>query len=188
MRYSADHRRAARARIVAAAAVLLRERGILQPTVAAIMARTGRTHGGFYHHFSSRDALIAAAVEGAARETAARVFEEAGDAPTMLATYLSSAHVATPGEGCVLAAVGTEGVRSDARVIRRAFARAARGFIAHVDRVLARRPSSSAPAAPHAVSDEALVLAARMVGAVVLARLVRDAALADRILASARQS
>jgi TetR/AcrR family transcriptional repressor of nem operon len=78
-----------------------------------------------------------------------------------------------------LAALGADGVRQPPRV-RTAFAEVARGFLHLTQRKL---PD---PGRAGTLSDEALVRAATMVGAVVLGRLVHDAALSERILAAAR--
>ena len=193
MRYPPKHREEARERIVSAASHAVRERGLAEASVAYIMGRAGLTHGAFYHHFADRDALLVAAVSAAAAETAERVF--AGDATrrSMLEAYCSAEHVASPQLGCILAALGTEATHHDARSVRAAFTTAARGFIRHVARVVrgtgrsGRDIDTSAHSDAGKVDDEALSLASRMIGAVVLARLVDDRRLAKRILEVARR-
>ena len=51
--------------IEAAASRLFRERGLDGVTVADVMAEAGLTHGGFYTHYESKDALAASACESA---------------------------------------------------------------------------------------------------------------------------
>ena len=51
-----------RERILALAAAHIRAHGIDSLSVAPLMDAAGLTHGGFYGHFASRDALIAAAI------------------------------------------------------------------------------------------------------------------------------
>lgn len=68
-RYSTDHKEKTHAAIVDAAAERIRSGGFDALGVASIMAEAGLTHGGFYAHFPSRDALLAAAVT--------RLFEKA---------------------------------------------------------------------------------------------------------------
>jgi len=51
--------------IEAAASRLFRERGLHGVTVADVMAEAGLTHGGFYAHYPSKDALAATACESA---------------------------------------------------------------------------------------------------------------------------
>ena len=57
-REQADKHRQA---IEQASSKLFRERGLNGVSVAELMAGAGLTHGGFYGHFSSKDALAALA-------------------------------------------------------------------------------------------------------------------------------
>jgi TetR/AcrR family transcriptional repressor of nem operon len=61
MRYSKDHKQETRERIIRTAARRFREDGVEAVGVAALMADAGLTHGGFYAHFPSKEALVAAA-------------------------------------------------------------------------------------------------------------------------------
>nr|QQZ49690.1 TetR/AcrR family transcriptional regulator [Phenylobacterium glaciei] len=65
MRYSEDHKAETRDRVVKAAANAMRRLGPDRVSVAEIMSEVGLTHGGFYAHFKSKDALVGAAVEAA---------------------------------------------------------------------------------------------------------------------------
>jgi AcrR family transcriptional regulator len=179
MRYPSGHKAAVKDRIVRAASRSLRRHGLHRVSIPALMKQVGLTHGGFYTHFKNRDELVAAAVASAAAETAEGVFAEELGLKETLERYLSKSHLEHPEKGCVLAALGADGVRQRPRV-RAAFAEIARGFLHLTQRKLPDRGRSGA------LSDEALARAATMVGAVVLGRLVDDAALAERILSAAR--
>jgi TetR/AcrR family transcriptional repressor of nem operon len=179
MRYPDSHKAEVRERIVRSAAAALRRAGLASVSIPALMKEAGLTHGGFYGHFQSRDALVAEAVAEAAEETAKRAFADDRSLADVLGVYLSEGHVAHPEQGCVVAALGTEGPHQPAPV-REAFAGVARGLLGLVERKLHPVGRTRVP------SDDALRLAATMVGAVVLARLVGDAPLAQRILAAAR--
>lgn len=181
MRYPEEHKDAVRSRIVEEASRALRKAGIDGVSIPALMKRAGLTHGGFYAHFENRDELVAEAVRFAANETGAGVFERARSLDEALGAYLSAPHVDAPEAGCVVAALGAEGPRQSAPV-RRAFAWAARGLIDLVQQKLAPGRERARP------SDEALEVTARIVGAVVLARLVDDEALGRRLLAVARRT
>ncbi len=181
MRYPDGHKEEVRERIVRAASEALRASGLAGIGIPALMKRAGLTHGGFYGYFPDRDALVAAAVLSAASETAQGVFAEDVPIEETLKRYLSEGHVAHPEGGCIVAALGAEGGRQAAPV-RRAFAEVARGLLGLVEKKV--HPER----ATRGVSDEALRLAATMVGAVVLARLVDDEGLARRILRAARSS
>src|SRR3979490_3169325 len=58
MRYSKEHKLETHARIVKKASVRLREKGAHGVGVADLMKEAGLTHGGFYAHFDSREALV----------------------------------------------------------------------------------------------------------------------------------
>lgn len=182
MRYPAGHKEAVRERIVAAAAGSLREHGLSPVSIPALMKSIGLTHGGFYAHFESRDELVASAIEAAGAQSAREIFGDDVPLADTLCAYLSQDHVAHPELGCVVAALGTDGTRQ-AKPVRRAFASVAKGFLRLVDRKL--HPASREAWEP---SDEALRLASTMVGAVILARLVNDPALAQRLLKAARRA
>jgi TetR/AcrR family transcriptional regulator, transcriptional repressor for nem operon len=179
MRYPDGHKEAVREKIVQAASKALRRYGLEGISIPELMKQVGLTHGGFYTHFKSREELVAEAVNVAAKETADEVFSEALPLVETLNRYLSPGHLERPSTGCVLAALGADGVRQPPQV-REAFAVVARGFLGLVERKL--HPKSTAGA----LSDEALVRAATMIGAVVLGRLVGDKALAERILTAAQ--
>ena len=150
------------------------------------------------HRAEARERIVAAASR-AIRErglTEASVVHIMGRAGlTHGAFCCSAAHVASPGAGCVLAALATEAVHHPAAPVRAAFAEGACGFLSHVTRVLRAPDAANAGAGGTAarsdaavnVGDDALALASRMLGAVILARLVDDARLASRILAAARR-
>lgn len=176
MRYPDGHKENVSARIVDAAARALRKDGLDAVSIPKLMQMAGLTHGGFYGHFRNRDELMAKAVAHAAGDSVL-----AGDKPAaeMFDAYLSKQHALHPEHGCVIAALGAEGARQKGPV-RRVFAEVSCGLLRHVERRL--HPG----AAKNSLSDEALATASRMVGAIVLARLVHDDALAERILAAAK--
>ena len=181
MRYPDGHKEAVRDRIVRAASKALRHHGLEGVSIPALMKEVGLTHGGFYSHFANRDELVAEAVRCAGAATAQGAFSDGLRLEETVGRYLSPGHVEHPEEGCVVAALGTDGARQPPQV-RAAFADVAAGLLRLVEgKVHPRRPSEPP-------TDEALVHAATMVGAVVLSRLVRDPALAGRILSAARRS
>jgi len=180
MRYPPGHKEAVRERIVDAAASSLREHGLSAVSIPALMKSIGLTHGGFYAHFESRDELVASAVEAAGARTAQDVLGDQVPLAEALRVYLSQEHVAHPELGCVVAALGSDGARQ-AKPVRRAFANVTKRLLSLVDRKL--HPRSRGAREP---SDEALRLASTMVGAVILARLVNDPALAQRLLSAAQ--
>lgn len=172
-------------RILRAAARALRKHGYEGVGVADVMKEAGLTHGGFYAHFESRDALLAAAADQAGAEsieTLTRAIAAAKPGQELMAlvdTYLSDRHVAAPEQGCAIAAAGSEVPRQQAEV-RRAASRRIKDLIGLIERQFPEWGRSAA-------HDKAMSIAATLVGALVLARAVDDAQLSNRIRKAARE-
>lgn len=172
-------KQASHERIVEVAARAIRKTGYDGTGVADIMKQAGLTHGAFYAHFASRDAMLAEAADRAAAESIAAVANVVASAPpeqamaAMLCAYLSKEHVANAELGCPLAALGSEMPRQ-APEVRRAATRRIKEMI---DLVARQSPEWGQPGA----HEQALVTIATMVGAVVLARAVDDPTLAESV-------
>jgi TetR/AcrR family transcriptional repressor of nem operon len=184
MRYPKQHKSQTRQRIVETAAREFRAKGLDGVGVADLMAEAGLTHGGFYAHFPSKDALIEAACRHGIEATVETLDFRARTAPpgdalrAIVRTYLSRSHRDDPARGCVMPSLAGEIAR------RGPAARAAfTDQLRRLAEVIAR----------HLPGDEAaerqrraLAIASMMVGAIALARSVDDPALSDTILESAR--
>jgi AcrR family transcriptional regulator len=170
-------------RIVEAAARAIRRSGYDGTSVADIMKEAGLTHGGFYAHFPSREAMLAEAADRAGAEAVATSTHVAATAPPeqalqwLLRAYLSKEHLKSPEMGCPVAALGSEMPRQ-APEVRRAATRRIKEMID----VVARQSSDWGQPGAH---EHALVTAATMVGALVLARAVDDPKLSDALLKAA---
>jgi AcrR family transcriptional regulator len=152
-------------RILEAAARAVCREGYAGVGVAAVMKEAGLTHGGFYAHFDSREALLAEALEHAGRKSVARLQERArvgrGVSPlrALVDGYLSEAHAESFEEGCPVAALGSEMARTGPELRAVAGGRM-RGLVAFVEGALpAGSPAGSATA-----------IAATLVGALQMAR------------------
>jgi TetR/AcrR family transcriptional repressor of nem operon len=113
VRYAADHKAKTRALIVEATAERIAAGGFGAAGVASIMAEAGLTHGGFYAHFPSRDALLAAAVErlfARGVETLDRIEDKHGERALgrYLDFYLSARHRDDAAGGCPIPALAAE--------------------------------------------------------------------------------
>lgn len=162
-------------RIVDEAARALRRDGYDGVRVAEIMNEAGLTHGGFYAHFASRDALVVEAVERAAQSSlealgamaVARPGDAGGGLAALAERYLSNTHAERVESGCVLAALASETPRQPAEV-RAVATRNVEGFVDVVERLL---PGCDGDEGRR---DDAHVMVAALVGALVLARAVDD--------------
>lgn len=164
-------------RIVSVAARAIRRSGYDGTGVADIMKEAGLTHGAFYAHFDSREAMLTEAAAKACAESAAAAAEVVASVPpgtalaSMLGSYLSRGHVEQVELGCPLAALGSETMRQ-APEVRRV---ATRHIKEMVDLIARQSPDWGQPAA----HERALVTVATMVGALLLARAVDEPALSD---------
>jgi AcrR family transcriptional regulator len=171
-------------RIVDTAARVLRETGFHGVGVADIMKRAGLTHGGFYAHFPSREALLAEALERAGhdsrsrleRSVAAREARGASRLRALVESYLSEAHLKAVDSGCPVAALASEMPRQGDAVREAGQAR--------VESLLAAVEAALAPGHP---AGTAGIVTAQMVGALQIARALGDNASGRRHLATARQ-
>jgi TetR/AcrR family transcriptional regulator, transcriptional repressor for nem operon len=166
-------------RIVDAAARAIRRSGYNGTGVADIMKDAGLTHGGFYAHFASREAMLAEAADRAGSEAVVLMERVAATVPpqqalqAMMQAYLSEAHLKSIETGCATAALGSEMPRQ-APEVRRAATRRIKEMI---DLVARHLPDWG----QHGAHEHALVAVSTMVGALILARAVDDARLSDAL-------
>ena len=178
MRYSREHKLETHARIVKKASVRLREKGAHGIGVADLMKDAGLTHGGFYGHFASKEALAAEAVACAFGRSAARQ-SDIDSLGELVSDYLSERHRADRANGCAVAALGADYGRQGP-ALRKI-------LTASVRRQIDRLASLLKRGGPAARRRRALASYAGMVGALTLARAIDDPALAQEILAAARE-
>ncbi len=168
------------------ASVRLRERGAAGLGVAELMKEAGLTHGGFYAHFSSRDALIGEAFAHAMEQTTKNWRKRAELAPegkrlaSVVNGYLTPDHRDDVGNGCALPALGAEVLRASPKT-RKAFAAKLEEMI---DMICAQMPAQT----PKTARREAMATLATMMGTLVLARLAGTGEFSDEILSAGRHA
>lgn len=166
-------------RIVRAAARAIRRSGYDGTGVADIMKEAGLTHGAFYAHFASREAMLAEAADRAGAEANAFGARVIAAAPAeqsfqaLVQAYLAKEHLTGIETGCPVAALGSEMPRQ-APEVRRVATRRIKEMI---DLVARQSPDWGQPGA----HERALVTVATMVGTLMLARAVDDAALSESL-------
>jgi TetR/AcrR family transcriptional repressor of nem operon len=185
MRRSREETARTRARIVEKAAVLFREKGIEGVGLADLMQDAGLTHGGFYRHFASRDELVSEACSLAFMESVQRMTGRAAADPDhglekIVNAFLCESHVANPGRGCGVAALGGDVFRRDERT-RDAFTK---GVTALIALLASLQPGRTAVKR----REQAMVAYASMLGALIMARGVDDPALRRSILETVRRA
>jgi TetR/AcrR family transcriptional regulator, transcriptional repressor for nem operon len=167
-----------RQRILQAAARLFRERGLGAVSVAEVMQAAGLTHGGFYGHFESKDALIR---EALAHHRPVRWRKRADEGATAdyIDAYLSTDHRDDPGGGCPVAGLSSAAANASADV---------RATLTQTIQHEFERFGAAAPGTAAQRRRAAIATYAAMVGAVVLSRIVDDRQLSKEILAATRKS
>jgi len=171
MPWPKDHSAKIREKIVSVASAALRAGGASRVGVEEVMASAGLTHGAFYAHFSSKDALVRTALEYAGNQTLERFSKQLEGVPTdnrfnaTVAAYLSPQHASHPEAGCPVASLGPEVARMGGRT-KRVLAEGVRRRLEWMRSLLPERLRG-------AREDDVLMGSlACMVGAIVLARIL----------------
>lgn len=186
MRVSKAKAEESRQSVVAAAADLIRARGLNGVAVTELMQAAGLTHGGFYKKFSSRDDLVRQSTAMAlarSRQRYTNLVATTKDAPltALVETYLTSDHRDRMGEGCTLAALGPEVSRSEDKELHHIFSDELTAFLDLIEGVISPEPDEAA-------KDLAASTLSTLVGALILSRLSDDPALSARILRASRKA
>ena len=186
MRYSREHKLETHARIVKRASVRLREKGAHGIGVADLMKDAGLTHGGFYAHFNSREALVIEAFAHAMDRSTER-WRKIGEttAPDkrlamIVDSYLTPVHRDDPGHGCAIPTLGAEIARESPKT-RKAFAAKLEQMI---DMMSDQIPDISRKAA----RKQAMSAIATMMGTLVMARVAGTGEFSEEILAAGREA
>jgi TetR/AcrR family transcriptional repressor of nem operon len=144
------------------------------------MARAGLTHGGFYAHFASKDALIGEAIGTMFDDARGRTVTMDSDDPRIalrayIDFYLSAAHRDSRERGCPLPALSGDLARSNAAA-RSRFGTGVESLTTKLARVLEKLGQ------PHPAAEASTMLA-QLVGALALSRAVGEMSQSDAILA-----
>lgn len=169
-------------RILDIAATQIRRNGVDSLSVAELMNEAGLTHGGFYRHFESREALIAEATEraltrGSARAIAAADLGGRRGYTAIVNGYLSAHHRDHPETGCAVA-TSAEDIARVGGAACTAYARQVREYLTVLEGLIDKPSSAGA-------RREAVLTLSVLVGAITMARAVDDPNLSDQILGDA---
>src|SRR3954471_19352853 len=186
MRYSKEHKQETHAKIVKKAAVLLREKGAHGIGVADLMKEAGLTHGGFYAHFDSREALVVEAFAYAMDRSTERwrkIAEQTSPdkrLATIIQSYLTPVHRDDPGHGCAVPTLGAEIARESPKT-RKAFAAKLEQMIDMIADQILDVPRKAA-------RKQAMAALATMMGTLVLSRIAGSGEFSDQILGAGREA
>lgn len=186
MRYSPEHKQETHDRIVKKASVRLREKGAHGIGVADLMKEAGLTHGGFYAHFDSREALVIEAFGYAmdrSMEHWRKITDEASPEKRLALiaeAYLSALHRDNPGHGCSIPALGAE--------IARESPKARKAFAGKLDEMIELMADYIPNVPRKAARKQAIATLATMAGTMLLARIAGSSELSDEVLKAGRDS
>jgi TetR/AcrR family transcriptional repressor of nem operon len=174
-----------RARIVREAAKVLRTRGIAGASVDEIMEAAELTRGGFYAHFSDKNALVAEALELAFQEARENLLtpkspeQRSGRGWIEFASrrYVSQEHVQQPTERCPMPPLTGEIARADP-LVRAVFTKNVQQNVATAERLIGPRGKRS--------RAFAIRMLCSWLGAMMVARAVDDEAFANEVLEATR--
>jgi TetR/AcrR family transcriptional repressor of nem operon len=187
-RAEADHHREA---ITEASARLFKEHGLKGVSVAELMGAAGLTHGGFYGHFESKDALagvaVAHAYEQAVQRWQRRIAGKTADAAraALVESYLTPQSLKNVGLGCPTVALAGDVAREPAQApIRVAYLKGLDDLVSILATV---EPRVGTDTGNGAGRRAALADYATMVGALMLARATEGEPLSAQILEAVRE-
>jgi TetR/AcrR family transcriptional repressor of nem operon len=187
MRYGETRKDETHAKLVKIAGRTLRENGPEGVIVAEVMKEAGLTHGGFYAHFKSKDALLVEALESVFASSKRKFLRAVDGLPprhalaTYVDFYVSPRHRDDRANGCPITALNSDLPRQS-KAVRAAFDGGVKSLVAGLEQRIA---DAGIEGDAHALA--ASVISA-MAGAVAISRAVTDPVLSDQMLATARES
>ena len=179
MRYPAAETAEKHQKILDEASRLFKERGFDGVSVSEIMKATGLTHGPFYNHFDSKEALMAECITHAG-DAALGALDAAGQTPVGMRAYvrdyMSHEHRDGRADGCLVAAFAAHSGQPDGgQGISASLTTYLKSVVDRFTRNFPWRSKKNA-------RGDAIRMLAAMYGGVVLARAVDDEALSEEIL------
>jgi TetR/AcrR family transcriptional repressor of nem operon len=186
MRYSKEHKQETHARIVKKASVRLREKGAHGIGVADLMKEAGLTHGGFYAHFDSREALVIEAFAYAMDRSTERWRKIAEQTPpdkrlaTIIESYLTPVHRDDPGHGCAVPTLGAEIARESPKTTK--------AFAAKLEQMIDMMADQVLDVPRKVARKQAIAALTTMMGTLVLSRIAGNGEFSDEILSAGREA
>jgi TetR/AcrR family transcriptional repressor of nem operon len=175
MRFEKGHKEATRQRIIALASERFRKDGVEAVGIAGLMAEAGLTHGGFYAHFDSKEALVRAATAAAFEGSRQSLENNSKDLEGFIRRYLRASHRDTPEKGCAAVTLSAEIARHEPET-RAVFS----SYIAAIFERIAAQLPAAIPAEQRPAIARGIF--STLAGALQLSRAVTDQTLSDAIL------
>ena len=178
MRYTAEYKELARAKLLDAGGRHAKQHGFISSGMADLAAAAGVTTGSLYKHFSGKSELFVAMLKAELQRTAdlygAVEPSDTQQIERTLKGYLSLNHVRQPESGCPLPSLTSEVARAD-EAVKEAFEKGVKTVHNNLSR-LTDNP------------ETAWTLMAQNVGAVMLARAMQSESLQRELLNAVQQA
>jgi TetR/AcrR family transcriptional repressor of nem operon len=183
MRYTKDHKRQTRERIIQIASGRFRQQGFEGVGIGELMSELELTHGGFYRHFADKESLYAETLTFSIDDVQRSLLKQQPGADTVslreiITAYLSTDHCENPANGCPVAALSAD-VARQSNEVQSVFEAALQHYM---DNIIHLMPGTTEAER----KSQFLVLFSGMAGVVSVARAVSDHHLRATILNSAR--
>ena len=186
MRYDADRKARTRDKVLHEASRAIRREGPQGISVTSLMASAGLTHGGFYAHFASKEALVAEALDVAFADASSmyarttKGFKPDAALRRYIGAYLSEGHRDARDTGCPLPSLGSDISRMDPATRER--------FGVGVDRLKGRMQGLLEAIGRVGAEDLAGSMLAEMVGALSVSRAMPAGPGSDAVLRRSREA
>ena len=178
MRYSKDHKKKTRQKILETAGKLIKKQGVKNTSIDQIMGEAGLTRGGFYAHFKSKNQLVSEMLKlntGLMRMLMEREGDEddelVAETIRIFTTYLNPENRKKVGTGCTLATMPLESARGN-KAVRKAYTRRFETILNEIEKGLSGNKDSK---------SRALTTAVLAIGGVILSRATDNSNISDEI-------
>jgi TetR/AcrR family transcriptional repressor of nem operon len=184
MRYQPEHKVEIHQKIVKDGSRRIRTEGLTGAAVTAVMRDAGLTHGGFYKHFESKDALLIESLGESFREIGDRLVHAAEQSRSeepwkaIVKTYLSLEYCDQAERGCPLTALAPELARVDKKMRGQVLSE----LVTYRDRMIPFMPGRRTADKERAFFQ----IFSTMIGAVAMARMLPAPEMREKVLAGAR--
>ncbi len=161
----------------------LRNKGLQGASVQNVMSKSGKTVGGFYAHFASKDEMVIEAMKEMFYEVTGytdplKQLQLESRFEKFLDMYLSTTHRDKPEVGCPVASLALE-IGRDNQKLKNSFSSLFEGMVkSRADSFLGSKNQENI--------DQMLALTSAYVGAIILSRATKGTELSEKILKSTK--
>jgi len=182
MPLSKEHKQKSKEKILQSAVQLFTHKGFNKVSIDEVMQHAGMTRGAFYAHFDSKESLYSEAILAGTFNSLIYQHKNAGtleEVPLfdIISVYLSKDHLKRKSSPCMLAFMATD-VANEEKQVRQTYTKVFEGFI----RVIEETSGNS-----NINTENAMAIAAMMIGSIAVGRALSNDKLAFQLLESSKE-